>query len=98
MTLFSVLVDVYHKEQLLTKEEAEELASGRRSWDLWWEGIAVTKDASSSARIADIMYKHGCIDIAQLFGGMSLRVLCDTMTCVIVGIPRPVCPFHVHMK
>ena len=27
MTLFSVLVDVYHKEQLVTKEEVEKVAS-----------------------------------------------------------------------
>ena len=28
MTLFPVIMDVYHKEQLVTKEEAEEVVSG----------------------------------------------------------------------
>ena len=32
MTLFPVLVDVYHKEQLVTKEEAEEAASNVGEW------------------------------------------------------------------
>ena len=56
MTLFPVLVDVYHKEQLVTKEEAQEAASD----ELQWMEIAVTKDSVTATRIADILdeYDH----------------------------------------
>ena len=55
MTLFPVLVDVYHKEQLVTKQEAEEAAS-----DVWrWRKLAVTKDSVTATRIADILDKYG---------------------------------------
>ena len=55
MTLFPVLVDVYHKEQLVTKEEVEMPA-----FSLWrWKNVAVTKDTSTAARIADILDKCG---------------------------------------
>ena len=61
MTLFPVLVDVYHKEQLVTKEEAKEVAS-----DVWrWGKLTVTKDSVMAARIADIMDKYGFNDVAQ---------------------------------
>ena len=77
MTLFPVLVDVYHKEQLVTKEEAEEVATDDRewSWELrwgwrWrWIDVAVTKDASTAARIADILDKYGFNDVAKHIRG-----------------------------
>ena len=71
MTLFSVLVDVYHKEQLVTKEEAEKVASDEREWE-WvrrWMDVAVTKDASTATRIADICDKYGLNDVAKQIRG-----------------------------
>ena len=73
MTLFPVLVDVYHKEQLVTKEEAEKVASKGQSWVLSWEwsqewrwvDAAVTKDVITAARIADILDKYGFNNVAR---------------------------------
>ena len=65
MTLFPVLVDVYHKEQLVTKVEAEEAASNVWRWEWRWKDAAVTKDASTTARIAYILHKYGFNDVAQ---------------------------------
>ena len=67
MTLFPVLVDVYHKEQLVTKEEAEEAASDVGEWR--WEHVAVTKDVVTAARIGDILDKYGFSGIAQCIRG-----------------------------
>ena len=73
MTLFPVLVDVYHKEQLVTKEEAKKVASDVWRWEWRWEwecaDFAVTKDASSAARIGDILDKYGFNDVAQHIRG-----------------------------
>ena len=71
MTLFPVLVDVYHKEQLVTKEEAEEVASDKWEWRKGWKwvDVALTKDASTATRIADIFEKHGLNDGAQHIRG-----------------------------
>ena len=66
MTLFSVLVDAFHKEQLLTRKEAEE-AANMRDWR--WEDVAVTKDGDTIARIADILEKYGFNDDARYFRG-----------------------------
>ena len=61
MTLFPVLVDVYHKEQLVTKEEAKEAAS-----DEWkWKDIVVTKDVVTAARLAVILNKHGILGVSR---------------------------------
>ena len=65
MTLFPVLVDVYHKEQLVTKEEAEKVVSDVRRWVQEWADVAVTKDAVTAARIADILDKYGCNYVAK---------------------------------
>ena len=65
MTLFPVLVDVYHKEQLVTKEEAEEAASNVWRWEWRWKDVAVTKDVSTAARITDILDTYGFNDVAQ---------------------------------
>ena len=65
MTLFPVFVDVYHKEQLVTKEEAEKAASDERRW----VEVAVTKDVVTAARIADILDKYGFNDVAQHMRG-----------------------------
>ena len=67
MTLFPVLVDVYNKEQLVTKEEAVKAAS-----DVWmdeWKKIAVTKDVVTAARIGDILDKYGFQNVAQRIRG-----------------------------
>ena len=65
MTLFPVLVDVYHKEQLVTKEEAQKVAS--YSWR--WVKVAVTKDDVTATRIADILAKYGLNDDARPIRG-----------------------------
>ena len=69
MTLFPVLVDVYHKEQLVTKEEAENVGSLPCEWEWRWVNIAVTKDASTTTRIADIMDEYYFIGIRQHLRG-----------------------------
>ena len=68
MTLFPVLLDVYHKEQLVTKEEAKENAA----YEWGWEIVAVTKDGDTAARIADILVKYGFNDVAQHIRGMCV--------------------------
>ena len=57
MTLFPVLVDVYHKEQLVTKEEAQKIASGCGGGG----GIKLLspKMLAPATRIADILDKYG---------------------------------------
>ena len=65
MTLFPVLVDVCHKEQLVTKEEAVMIASREGSW----VEVAVTKDVSTTTRIADIFDKYGLNNVAQYIRG-----------------------------
>ena len=74
MTLFPVLVDVYHKEQLVTKEVAENTASDK----LKWNDVAVTKDSVTAARIADTLDMYGFNDVAQQIRGMCMCVLCVT--------------------
>ena len=69
MTLFPVLVDVYHNEQLVTKEEAEKTASDPWMLQLSWLEVAATKDVSTAARMADILDKHGSNSVAQLIRG-----------------------------
>ena len=65
MTLFPVLVDVYHKEQLVTKEEVEKVAT-----NMWrWIDVAVTKDDVTATRIADILDKYGLNDVARHIRG-----------------------------
>ena len=65
MTLFPVLVDVCHKEQLVTKEEAVMIASREKSW----VEVAVTKDVSTTTRIADIFDMYGLNNDAQYIRG-----------------------------
>ena len=68
MTLFPVLVDVYHKEHLVTKEEAEKAAS-----DGWkWAEVAVTKTFVTATRMADILDKYGFHNVAQQIRGMCV--------------------------
>ena len=69
MTLFSVLVDVYHKEQLVTKEEAKKVASGVGMWEWKWAEVAVTKTFVTATRIADILDEHGFHNVAQHIRG-----------------------------
>ena len=65
MTLFPVLVDVYHKEQLVTKEEAEKTAT-----IVWrWTEAVVTKDVVTAARIGYILDKYGFNDVARHIRG-----------------------------
>ena len=73
MTLFPVLVDVYHKEQLVTKEEAEDTAFDVQKWT----EVAVTKDVDNAARIADILVKRGFHNVARhLRGKCMFSCLC----------------------
>ena len=69
MTLFPVLVDIYLKEQLVTKEEAEEVAADRQRWHWLWVDIAVTKDSVTATRIADILDKHDVFDVPRYIRG-----------------------------
>ena len=69
MTLFPVLVDVYHKEQLVTKEEAKKVASDVWRWDKMWVDVAVTKDVVTAARISGILDKYGFHDVVQHIRG-----------------------------
>ena len=65
MTLFPVLVDVYHKEQLVTREEAEKVLS-----DVWrWYDVAFPKDARTATRMADILDKYGFNNVARHIRG-----------------------------
>ena len=65
MTLFPVLVDVYHKEQLVRKEEAEEAASS-----VWgWGKIPVIKDSVTATRIADILDTYGFHNVTKHIRG-----------------------------
>ena len=65
MTLFPVFMDVYHKKKLVTKEEAEKVTSTEcmmgLDWKSNWADVAVTKDPSTAARIADILAKHSVV-------------------------------------
>ena len=65
MTLFPVLVDVYHKEQLVTGEEAEKAAFDVRRWT----EVAVTKTFVTATIIAGILDKYGFHKIAQHIRG-----------------------------
>ena len=69
MTLFPVLVDVYHKEQLVTKEEAKKVVSGVWRWEWSWAEVAITKDVVTAARIGDILDEHGFNDVARHIRG-----------------------------
>ena len=56
-------MDVCHKKQLVTQEEAENYSfSDVRGWR--WEEVAVTKDDVTAARIADVLEKYGFHDVA----------------------------------
>ena len=70
MTLFPVHVDVYHKEQLVTREEAKEAAFHRSRWIK----VAVNKDISTSTRIADILDKYGFNHVAGDIRGKCVCV------------------------
>ena len=59
MTLFPALVDVYHKEQLVTKEEVEKVASDEWSGHSRWGKLAITKDNHTATIMADILDKYG---------------------------------------
>ena len=73
MTLFPVLVDVYHKEQLVTKEEAEEVvATDKSQRESKWAEVTVTRDVDTATRIADILDKYGFNDSAQHIRGISV--------------------------
>ena len=76
MTLFPVLVDVYHKEQLVTKEETEKVASDVWKWEWMWVEVAVTKDVVTAARIGDILDKYGCNNAKYIKGKCVYSRLC----------------------
>ena len=80
MTLFPVLVDVYHKEQLVTREEAEKFVSDVRRWT----HVAVTKDVVTAARIGDILDKYGYNSFAKHIRGKCVyNRLCVQILCKI---------------
>ena len=89
MTLFPVLVDVYHKEQLVTKEEAEKVASDK----LKWTEIAVTKGSVTATRIANILDKYGFNDVAQHIRGkrVLLPVCINTVQDLFASLVISVC-------
>ena len=68
MTLFPVLVDVYHKERLVTREEAEDVESA----DWRWRKLAVTKDSVTATRIANILDIYGFSDAGQQIRGKCI--------------------------
>ena len=69
MTLFTALMDVYHKEQLVTKEEVEKVVSSVWRWEWRWAEVAVTKDSVTATRIADILDKYGLNGAARHIRG-----------------------------
>ena len=73
MTLFPGFVDVYHKEQLLTKEEAEKVASNL-SYSWRWAEVAVTKDFVTTTRIADILDEYGFNNLVPHIRGKCVYV------------------------
>ena len=83
MTLFSVLVDVYNKEQLVTEKEAKEAAFGVRMWKWRWKwrwesrwvGVAFTKRDVQATKIADILDKYGFNDDAHYIRGKCVCTL-----------------------
>ena len=83
MTLFPVLVDVYHKEQLVTKEEAEKAASWKWSLGFWLRKVAIIKDASTATRIADIMEKYQLNSDAQHIRGKCVYICKHRYLCTI---------------
>ena len=83
MTLFPVLVDVYHKEKLVTREEVDKVASDDRRWG----DIAVIKDVSTATRIADILDEYGCNNVARHIRGKYVCITYHTVhVCVIVYV------------
>ena len=85
MTLFPVLVDVYHKEQLLTREEAEKIEYCR------WEDIVITKDDVAATRIAEILDKYGFNVAQRLRGNCVFPRLC-------VQIPYGILKRHNYLR
>ena len=81
MTLFPVVVDVYHKEQLVTKEEAEKTATVVWRWDRMWYDVAVTKDVVTAARIGEILDKYGFNDVARHIRGKCVTLICVYTYC-----------------
>ena len=63
-------MEVYHKEQLFTKEEAKKAAP-----NIWrWRAVAVTKDVTAT-QIADILDKYGFNDVARHIRGKCVYTL-----------------------
>ena len=85
MTLFPALVDVYHKEQLVTKEEAEDAASNQ----LRWIDVAITKHAGIAATIADILDKYGFNVVARHIRGKCVY------SCLCVNVLYKI-PIKMH--
>ena len=74
--MFPVLVDVYHKNKLVTKEEAEKAASDEWDrtfrWESGWVKVALTKDVDTAAGIGDILDKYGYNNEAKHIRGMCV--------------------------
>ena len=70
MTLSAVVVDVYHKEHLLTKEDVEKVNKCRMQWS---EALP-SKDAATATRISKILDKHGFEKKGQMMRGQCCMV------------------------
>ena len=73
MTFFTVLVDVYHKEQLMTKEEAQDITTFIYNWEWRWLDVAITKDGRTATRIAEILDEYGFNSVAQHLRGRCVH-------------------------
>ena len=87
MTLFLVVADVYHKEQLVTKMEAEKSATHVWNWDWWWVYVAITKNGHTATRIADILDECGFDYVAQCLRGKCMYV--RILVCIMKTVQDP---------
>ena len=72
---------VYHKEQLVTSEEAEMVASTTDEASWMWVEIAFSKDVDTAARIADILDEYGFNDDAAHIRGNCVSLVCVYKFC-----------------
>ena len=68
MTLSAVIMDTFHKEHLLTKEEVDNVYTfGKR-----WCQVLPSKDAATALRLAEILHKHGLETVARVMRGWCM--------------------------
>jgi hypothetical protein len=66
-----VVVDVYHKEHLLMKEDVEKV----NKCGMQWSEVLPSKDAATATRISKILDKHGFEKKGQMMRGQCWLVL-----------------------